>query len=447
MDFQTLTRRELQALCKKNKIPANLTNVAMADSLKALDIVDGIEEFLNNRSEFESEQSIVDTPIAPRTSCRSSARKVPINDDAVNSQILTRTRRGAKTVVAGEDNENGKLDVPETPAGQSCRRRAPIAPVRPKMETQLEIEMEAEKKEQLIQAEEEKKGVPETPVATTAHRLRATRSSARVVSVNQKVEASMSNVRSTRRTTTRNTENSVMELSLDGDDEIEPANLDDDEKKDIPSKVETPVVPSEGIAEIITQDSEPSSQTMDVESEVTEETKDDVIETEIDEVSGQTLNAEAEMDEDVEILSENSIEKLQESSEPSSQTMNVQSEETKDYVMKTENDEVSGQTLNAEAEMDEDEDVLKTNEGMGVSIAHLGDQFDKSLNLGDEIIEKKEVAVKDYSVCSLRQLKKQVKQIAANKGKKNDASEEEEVVNARAALQNLSENSMVVDKN
>ena len=36
MDFQSLTRRELQTLCKKNKIPANMTNVAMADALKAL---------------------------------------------------------------------------------------------------------------------------------------------------------------------------------------------------------------------------------------------------------------------------------------------------------------------------------------------------------------------------------------------------------------------------
>jgi hypothetical protein len=36
MDFHTLSRRELQTLCKKNKIPANITNVAMADALSAL---------------------------------------------------------------------------------------------------------------------------------------------------------------------------------------------------------------------------------------------------------------------------------------------------------------------------------------------------------------------------------------------------------------------------
>lgn len=36
MDFHSLARRDLQALCKKNKIPANLTNLAMADALQSL---------------------------------------------------------------------------------------------------------------------------------------------------------------------------------------------------------------------------------------------------------------------------------------------------------------------------------------------------------------------------------------------------------------------------
>ncbi|XP_047978874.1 dentin sialophosphoprotein-like [Salvia hispanica] len=46
MDFHSLSRRELQALCKTNKTPANVTNVAMADSLKALEIVEGVDEVL-----------------------------------------------------------------------------------------------------------------------------------------------------------------------------------------------------------------------------------------------------------------------------------------------------------------------------------------------------------------------------------------------------------------
>lgn len=39
MDFNTLSRRELQALCKRNGIRANMTNVAMADALQGLSSV------------------------------------------------------------------------------------------------------------------------------------------------------------------------------------------------------------------------------------------------------------------------------------------------------------------------------------------------------------------------------------------------------------------------
>lgn len=39
MDFHSLTRKELQTLCKKNKIPANITNIAMADALSDLQYV------------------------------------------------------------------------------------------------------------------------------------------------------------------------------------------------------------------------------------------------------------------------------------------------------------------------------------------------------------------------------------------------------------------------
>uniref|UniRef100_A0A251RRW4 Uncharacterized protein n=1 Tax=Helianthus annuus TaxID=4232 RepID=A0A251RRW4_HELAN len=39
MDFHSLNRRQLQSLCKLNQIPANITNVAMADALKSLQTV------------------------------------------------------------------------------------------------------------------------------------------------------------------------------------------------------------------------------------------------------------------------------------------------------------------------------------------------------------------------------------------------------------------------
>jgi hypothetical protein len=39
MDFHSLSRRELQALCKRNGVRANMTNSAMADALQGLDSV------------------------------------------------------------------------------------------------------------------------------------------------------------------------------------------------------------------------------------------------------------------------------------------------------------------------------------------------------------------------------------------------------------------------
>nr|XP_051214839.1 uncharacterized protein LOC127332567 isoform X2 [Lolium perenne] len=45
MDIQALPRRDLQALCKRNGIRANMTNAAMADALAALPAVDGIQDY------------------------------------------------------------------------------------------------------------------------------------------------------------------------------------------------------------------------------------------------------------------------------------------------------------------------------------------------------------------------------------------------------------------
>ncbi|OEL24965.1 hypothetical protein BAE44_0014013 [Dichanthelium oligosanthes] len=44
MDFHALSRRELQALCKRNGVRANMTNTAMAEALQGLTSVDGIDE-------------------------------------------------------------------------------------------------------------------------------------------------------------------------------------------------------------------------------------------------------------------------------------------------------------------------------------------------------------------------------------------------------------------
>ncbi|XP_026385809.1 uncharacterized protein LOC113281315 [Papaver somniferum] len=64
MDYHSLTRKELQFLCKKNKIRANMTNFAMADTLSSLPKVHGVE---GNRN-FTPE-----TPTLTSTSRKSKA--------------------------------------------------------------------------------------------------------------------------------------------------------------------------------------------------------------------------------------------------------------------------------------------------------------------------------------------------------------------------------------
>ncbi|GAU33969.1 hypothetical protein TSUD_60990 [Trifolium subterraneum] len=143
MDFHTLSRRELQTLCKKNKIPANITNVAMADALSALPQVEGLAEILNPR-----EGGDVGTPaVQPRTACRTSTQRKPVKEPQtaanvpVTPAVVLSSRRRApavytrrkKEVIVIEDDVDadtnevqGKpVDVAKTPAvAPTSRSRA-----------------------------------------------------------------------------------------------------------------------------------------------------------------------------------------------------------------------------------------------------------------------------------------------------------------------------------
>ncbi|KAL7608580.1 hypothetical protein Lser_V15G11028 [Lactuca serriola] len=127
MDFQTLNRRELQALCKLNKIPANVTNIAMVDALKSLETVEGIEEFLNpSRSEtigssIESPERIQATSVrVPRTTCRTSTRQKANNSEteSLHATASRATSRGVRRQLDGEVNEFLK-----TPMVSSIRKK------------------------------------------------------------------------------------------------------------------------------------------------------------------------------------------------------------------------------------------------------------------------------------------------------------------------------------
>ncbi|XP_058002516.1 uncharacterized protein LOC131168866 [Hevea brasiliensis] len=207
MDFHSLARKELQALCKKNKIPANMTNVAMADALKALEKVEGLDE-LNTRS--DPQESPEKTKNAePRTACRTSTRRKPINVEPESSQPKTRTRHATRRMVAEEpEQENKNVNLPETPAMTTTRRRAPAASATRKMDAQL---MEVGEDEKLVG--QEKSDVPETPA------IRTSRSKTPAVSTRRKIEGqkdekSVQTVYATRQSV-RLLEKSMAELSLE----------------------------------------------------------------------------------------------------------------------------------------------------------------------------------------------------------------------------------------
>nr|GMC60858.1 myb-like protein X isoform X1 [Ipomoea batatas] len=166
MDFHTLTRRELQALCKVNKIPANITNVAMANALKALEFVEGIEEVMKP-SESEIANSSLESPeksdmmsSAPRTSRRAAIRPEI-------SQTMTRTRRSTRRMPPEDQVKN---DVIETPAAPTARRRAATTSVSSKMESLLKECVDTEQDGE--QTLNEKKDLPKTPGTRLTSRRR-----------------------------------------------------------------------------------------------------------------------------------------------------------------------------------------------------------------------------------------------------------------------------------
>ncbi|KAG5602607.1 hypothetical protein H5410_033977 [Solanum commersonii] len=167
MDFHSLARRELQALCKKNKIPANMTNVAMADALQSLEFVDGIEEVLKTcesdvaNPSMESPGKSEALASVPRTGRRTTQRKT-IKHDSETLQTTTRSHcRTRGTVV--RDVDEAKNDMLETPALPTTRRRAATTSVRAKLESAMK---ECEPKVEIVDpVEEETKDVPKTPAA------------------------------------------------------------------------------------------------------------------------------------------------------------------------------------------------------------------------------------------------------------------------------------------
>ncbi|KAK6243825.1 hypothetical protein QUC31_010234 [Theobroma cacao] len=203
MDFHCLPRKELQTLCKKNKIPANITNVAMADALKALEIVEGLDEFMNQSQSPEKTMNKSSQEI-PSTVTRTSTRRKPTKEEPQSSQTTTRTRRITRRTME-LDEENKNVNVPETPVvATTTRRRA----------QRTEPEVEEQKKSDLL----------ETPALQSNRRRAGVGSTRRKVEA-QKDEGSVQQGYGTRRSV-RLLEKCMEGLSLKESGRMEPVKID-----------------------------------------------------------------------------------------------------------------------------------------------------------------------------------------------------------------------------
>ncbi|CAH8320174.1 unnamed protein product [Eruca vesicaria subsp. sativa] len=122
MDFHSLLRRDLQFLCKRNKIPANMTNLAMADALKSLEIVEGLDEYMSQADSnvLQSPTSVAKLP--PSTAARTTRRKTAMKAE-------TQSRLVSKSLDGEMDQENAvqeqkinSVNVAKTPAARSTRK-------------------------------------------------------------------------------------------------------------------------------------------------------------------------------------------------------------------------------------------------------------------------------------------------------------------------------------
>ncbi|KAI4382640.1 hypothetical protein MLD38_008578 [Melastoma candidum] len=150
MDFYALARRDLQALCKKNQIAANQTNVVMADALASLDHVVGLDEFLNQSKHDAVQSPEKEKPLASvitRSMTRASTRRrTALVPETEQLPSQTTTGRGMRSRnAAAVDKEPKVLDFTETPAASQTKKRAELASVKLKVEKE---KAEAEKNEE-----------------------------------------------------------------------------------------------------------------------------------------------------------------------------------------------------------------------------------------------------------------------------------------------------------
>ncbi|XP_021771564.1 uncharacterized protein LOC110735685 [Chenopodium quinoa] len=128
MDFHGLKRKELQSLCKKHGIPANLKNVEMADRLSALlkeeKPTKGGRSCLKNLSVIdEGDEELADSKEPKRVKFSPQNETFVFEKtDPRELRLLARKRR----VFQKPEIELGNVDDVEKPVGRNLRRRSVV---------------------------------------------------------------------------------------------------------------------------------------------------------------------------------------------------------------------------------------------------------------------------------------------------------------------------------
>ncbi|XP_051190909.1 uncharacterized protein [Lolium perenne] len=127
VDLNTLSRRELQALCKLNGVRANMTNLAMVEALHSLPSVDGIDQI----------GTTLCLPTPGKSAMKSALRTAPASDQQQQGSPLPRGRRvsvkspeAIRMDAMDEEGDETKRDFVRTPgvALRSTSRRARATP-------------------------------------------------------------------------------------------------------------------------------------------------------------------------------------------------------------------------------------------------------------------------------------------------------------------------------
>ncbi|RDX57826.1 hypothetical protein CR513_62905, partial [Mucuna pruriens] len=225
MEFHTLSRKQLQTLCKKNKIPANTTNVAMADALAALDQVEGLDEFLNP-IEGDAGTPNVHHYTAGRASTQRKATRKETEVSTVKRSVSVRVQRGSGAAEGEVEQENKDANALVTPAPAGSKRRTAAVSTRRKKEVEM---VEEDGDENRVQGQPS--DVPKTPAAAPIGRTRAAGRSICTTKIETLGRTSVQRAYSTRRSV-RLLEKDLSKMSFIDAEDTGLVKIDDDISQD-----------------------------------------------------------------------------------------------------------------------------------------------------------------------------------------------------------------------